>query len=311
MTPPIIGDVYLASFVLKTSIVKSCYSKNPTYWSREFHAPTPQLNSKPAIVDGLALLRVRLSTPSLLQNLIRSRTNHELIQNLKNAQILNTGRIIDAFNATDRGTYVPRGARAYEDAPQILSSNGTATISAPHMHAHVAELLEPYLKEGNSVLDIGCGSGFLVALFSNLVSPPASLRASTGKEEGGNGVKGGKVVGVDFLPDLTSLTTVNLSKTTRLKEMLKSGEIEIHTQDGHKGFAAHAPYSAIHVGAAPDQIPVALIEQLARPGRMVIPVGKRGSQVMLVVDKDVHGKVVETEMFGVMYVPLEEVESLP
>jgi protein-L-isoaspartate(D-aspartate) O-methyltransferase len=60
-----------------------------------------------------------------------------------------------------------------------------------------------------------------------------------------------------------------------------------------------APYDAIHVGAAAPTLPEALVEQLASPGRMFIPVGTE-SQVILQVDKDEQGKVTQKELMGVM-----------
>ena len=53
-------------------------------------------------------------------------------------------------------------------------------------------------------------------------------------------------------------------------------------------------------------MPSALIEQLAKPGRMFIPVGSKGNQAIIQVDKDSNGKVTQTELFGVSYVPLTD-----
>lgn len=82
--------------------------------------------------------------------------------------------------------------------------------------------------------------------------------------------------------------------------MLNSSFVE---GDGWAGWKEHAPYNAIHVGAAAKSVPQQLLDQLASPGRMVIPVGTH-TQMLQVVDKDAQGKVTIYDAFGVQYVPL-------
>lgn len=65
------------------------------------------------------------------------------------------------------------------------------------------------------------------------------------------------------------------------------------------GYAQRGPYDAIHVGAAARTIPPALVEQLASPGRMIIPVGTY-SQRLMQVDKDAQGKITQRDLFGVV-----------
>jgi len=71
------------------------------------------------------------------------------------------------------------------------------------------------------------------------------------------------------------------------------------------GYAEKGPYDAIHVGAAARTIPPALVEQLATPGRMIIPVGTY-SQKLMQVDKDAQGQITQRDLFGVVYVPLTD-----
>lgn len=68
---------------------------------------------------------------------------------------------------------------------------------------------------------------------------------------------------------------------------------------GLLGYAEKGPYDAIHVGAAARAVPPALVEQLATPGRMIIPVGTY-SQRLVQVDKDAEGLVTERDLFGVV-----------
>lgn len=68
------------------------------------------------------------------------------------------------------------------------------------------------------------------------------------------------------------------------------------------GWAEGGPYDAIHVGAAAPTLPQPLVDQLARPGRMFIPVGTH-SQAVLQVDKHEDGSVTKKELFGVVVRP--------
>ena len=68
---------------------------------------------------------------------------------------------------------------------------------------------------------------------------------------------------------------------------------------GFVGYAEKGPYDAIHVGAAAKTVPPALVEQLATPGRMIIPVGTY-SQRLVQVDKDADGQITERDLFGVV-----------
>lgn len=65
------------------------------------------------------------------------------------------------------------------------------------------------------------------------------------------------------------------------------------------GYAQKGPYDAIHVGAAARTIPPALVEQLASPGRLIIPVGTY-SQRLMQVDKDAQGEITQSDLFGVV-----------
>jgi len=81
--------------------------------------------------------------------------------------------------------------------------------------------------------------------------------------------------------------------------------------DGWVGYAQKGPYDAIHVGAAARTIPPALVEQLASPGRMIIPVGTY-TQRLMQIDKDAQGKITQRDLFGVVVrfcSPLDIAES--
>jgi protein-L-isoaspartate(D-aspartate) O-methyltransferase len=222
------------------------------------------------------------------------KSNLELVNNLKSwfiarlftlldGGIITNTRVLDAMQKVDRGMYCQESP--YKDSPQPIGFN--ATISAPHMHAYALEALEPNLKPGMKALDVGHGSGYLVACMAEMVGPT------------------GKVVGIEHVDQLTqkSIKNVNNDKP----ELLTSGRVKLITGDGRKGFKEESPYDAIHVGAAYDGNPVELLEQLNEGGRMFIPLGDSEQQIVLYHKEN--GKIKAKSLMGVRYVPLTSLEQ--
>ncbi|TFK48978.1 Pcmt1-prov protein [Heliocybe sulcata] len=216
-------------------------------------------------------------------------TNAELIANMLRYGVFNSERVAAAMTKVDRANYVLDKNAAYMDSPQRIGYD--ATISAPHMHAHAAENLLPFLHPGAKVLDVGSGSGYLTAVLFHLVDAPSA----EGK---------GKVVGIEHIDELVQWSKENLRRDGLGKEM-DEGRIIVVAGDGRQGMPNEGPYDAIHVGAAAPTMPQPLIEQLARPGRMFIPVGT-SEQKIIQVDKDSEGNVKQQELIDVLYVPLTD-----
>ncbi|KAG5727441.1 Protein-L-isoaspartate(D-aspartate) O-methyltransferase [Termitomyces sp. T112] len=214
-------------------------------------------------------------------------TNKQLISNMSAVRIITNDQVAKAMAQVDRANYVRDPSSAYEDSPQPIGH--AATISAPHMHAYAASHVLSYLHPGARVLDVGSGSGYLAAVFHHLVGPT------------------GTVVGIEHVDELTKWSLENLRKDG-LGEAVDEGKITIVTGDGREGYESGGPYDVIHVGAAAPSTPRKLIEQLASPGRMFIPVGTH-IQSILHIDKDQDGKVTETQVMGVSYVPLTDLDK--
>ncbi|KAF5379011.1 hypothetical protein D9615_006054 [Tricholomella constricta] len=234
------------------------------------------------------------------------KSNKELISNMATAGIFKSDQVANV----DRANYVRHATHfafskihPHPEANLIPEQSGMPQQSArrtwsvplqsqlpipltppPSQHAYATEHLLPYLRPGARVLDVGSGSGYLCAVLHHLVGPT------------------GKVVGIEHIPELVDWSVDNLKKDG-LGKALEDGSIVVVAGDGRKG-----PYDAIHVGAAAPTLPNELVEQLACPGRMFIPVGTY-SQYIQHVDKDANGKVTHKEVMGVSYVPLTDQEK--
>ncbi|GLC38913.1 hypothetical protein PLESTB_000460900 [Pleodorina starrii] len=192
-----------------------------------------------------------------------------LLTKLIDRGTLRTPAVAQTMAAVDRGLFVPEilasTRRAYEDQPLPIGYG--QTISAPHMHATALELLSAQLQPGARVLDVGSGSGYLTACFGLMVSP------------------GGKVLGVEVVPELALRSKRSLRQV--VPPLMDDGTIRIEAGNVLSGLLqTEAPFDAIHVGAAAEQLPPDLVAKLAPGGRMVVPVGPHyATQVLTVVDK--------------------------
>ncbi|HWQ56970.1 MAG TPA: protein-L-isoaspartate(D-aspartate) O-methyltransferase [Bryobacteraceae bacterium] len=165
-------------------------------------------------------------------------------------------RVLDAMRQIPREEFVPPEARvsSYQDDPVYIGYG--QTISQPFMTAFMAELLE--LEGSETVLDVGGGSGYHAAVLGMLAA---------------------RVVSIEIIPALAAVASANLTRTGR------AGNVTVVCGDGSRGWPEQAPYRCISVAAGAPEVPPALIEQLADPGRLVIPVGPMEDQELLVIDK--------------------------
>jgi len=215
----------------------------------------------------------------------KGKSNSSLIDQLKSYNILKSSRVEAAMRAVDRGNYSKSKSAAYQDTPHSIGYK--ATISAPHMHTHALETLEKHLIPGARILDVGSGSGYLTAVMATMVE--------NAKDEEKNGI----VIGIDIIPELVKWATENVTKDN--KALLDKGLLEFKQFDGWEDLKDE--FDAIHVGAAAETIPDALVTALKPGGSMYIPVGTY-SQQMVLLKKDSNGTVTKETQFGVRYVPL-------
>lgn len=152
-------------------------------------------------------------------------------------------RVLEAMRTIPRHLFVPEAEmpHAYEDRPLPIGSG--QTISQPYIVAFMTEQL--HLTGNETVLEIGTGSGYQTAVLARVAK---------------------KVYTIEIRKELAD------EAAERLKR-LGITNAEVKTGDGYMGWPEHAPFDGILVTAAPERIPPPLLEQLASPGRMVIPVG--------------------------------------
>lgn len=183
--------------------------------------------------------------------------------------------VLRAIAATPRHLFVPEAVRhrAYEDAALPIGTG--QTISQPSTQARYLETLQLTGKE--RVLEIGTGSGYQTALLGALASQVFSIeRVRSLAESAQAALKAAGIANVSLL-----------------------------VGDGTLGWSAYAPYDAILVAAGGPEIPPPLVEQLAPGGRMIIPLGAKGAQVLTLVRRTAGGGGLQTTPIGgARFVPL-------
>ena len=210
----------------------------------------------------------------------------DLLQHLQLEGIIKTEKVYKSMLQVDRADFT--SFSPYSDSPKSIGYN--ATISAPHMHAYALQHLDPYCTNNIHILDVGSGSGYLTVALSKMINDT------------------GVVVGVEHIDQLYNKSIENISK--HHSNLLKEKKIILLNKDGRIGLKEYAPFKVIHVGAAAEKIPQALIDQLDKNGRMFIPVGGQyEGQWIYLVDKDEKGNISKQKLFSVSYVPLTDKES--
>ena len=196
---------------------------------------------------------------------------------------------VAAAMAVDRKHFLER-APFYEDRPCYL---GWTTVSAPSSHCRAAAALLPALEDvpGARVLDVGAGSGYVAALLGALAA------AGGGRPT---------CVALEVSEELAARAAANARRALDAAGLPGGGCAFVAVAgDGREGHAALAPYAAIHVGASCDEIPGALVDQLAVGGRLVMAVGAPDApQRLVLVAKSETGLAETTLAAGFVMSPL-------
>lgn len=208
-----------------------------------------------------------------MQEIEYNRQRQKMVQlQLKARGICNPG-VLDAFLSVPRHIFVPDEyrSRAYEDNPLPIGFN--QTISQPYIVAYMVEILKS--NKNVRVLEIGTGSGYQTAILACLCKEVYSL---------------------EIIESLAIVTKQKLEEEGY-------HNIKVKISDGYDGWTKFAPFDRIIVSCAPIDIPMALLDQLAEGGRMIIPIGESHRQKLYLIEKK-NGIISQKETLSVSFVPM-------
>jgi len=189
-------------------------------------------------------------------------------------------RVLAAMARTPRERFLPEGLRSQAYADRALPIACNQTISQPYIVALMSQALG--LSGGESVLEIGTGSGYQAAVLAELAR---------------------EVVTVERHAELSQ-------QAGRVLEELGYRNVTCLSGDGTLGWKDRSPYDRIMVTAAALQVPPALLEQLGEGGVMVIPLGPPDHQVLQAIRK-VSGRPSPTSLAACRFVPLVRADGEP
>ena len=185
-------------------------------------------------------------------------------------------KILDAFSKVKRENFVPGELEKeiYEDTPLPIGKG--QTISQPYTIAVM--LSEIGLKKGQKILEIGSGSGYVLALISEIIGEK------------------GKIFGIEIISELVA----------KSKEALALGNyknVEVYNRNGSEGLPEKASFDRILISAACREIPKKLLNQLKDGGILLTPRGPRFEQALVVIQRKGDKFVTKKEIPGFIFVP--------
>jgi len=218
----------------------------------------------------------RSGTMGINQFAAEERARLRMVETQIRARGVTAPAVLAAMARVPRHRFVPveYQRQAYDDAPLPIGFG--QTISQPYIVAYMTEVLD--LDPSHSVLEIGTGSGYQAAVLAEIVR---------------------EVHSIEIVPELASQARGALAAAGYDNVRVRAG-------NGYAGWPEQAPFDRIIVTAAPPSVPVALVEQLAIDGVMVLPVGTT-SQEVRILRKSADGVTSETTI-PVRFVPMVDKE---
>jgi len=201
--------------------------------------------------------------------------NTQMVEKLDKIFPLNDN-IKKAFLAIDRKEFVPSGLsfKAYNIDALPLAND--STISSPLTVAKMTTYLE-IDKSVDSVLEIGCGSGYQAAILSKLIR---------------------RVFAVERIGSLVKIAKERYKK-------LKIYNVNLKHDDGQIGWRNYAPFDRILFSATAEEIPQGLFEQLSDGGILVAPIIHNNEEVIMQFKKQ-NGRIIKKELEKAKFVPIKK-----
>ncbi len=201
------------------------------------------------------------------------RARRRMVTRQLRARGIEDERVLTAMGRVPREAFVPAELvdHAYDDAALPIAAG--QTISQPYIVAAMCELLS--LDGSEHVLDVGTGSGYAAAVLDEIAS---------------------SVVSIEVVPSLAAQAREALDRTGH-------EAVETRVGDGRLGVPDRAPFDAIAVAAASEDVPPPLYAQLAPGGRLVLPLGRASGQRLVRLVRSEDGPV-ETASLTCRFVPL-------
>ncbi|MEO1816904.1 MAG: protein-L-isoaspartate(D-aspartate) O-methyltransferase [Acetobacterium sp.] len=183
--------------------------------------------------------------------------------------------LIEFYHHLDRSYFIDNEMKEYADLDKPLSIGFEQTISQPSLVLEMTRILEPEMD--SQVLEIGTGSGYQTALLARFSKT---------------------VYTIERIAELSETAQKRLETLGYTNIVYKIG-------DGSEGWEEEAPFDRIMVTAAAERIPDEFIDQLARGGKMIIPVGPPELQELVLVFKDDDGQVYQQTVDLVRFVEMK------
>lgn len=211
---------------------------------------------------------------------VKQRT--QMVKELQERGYIHSEKLAKAMRTVPRENFMAKKFKKhsynkYSPFP-IPPFDSNHTISAPNTYPLFYEPID--LQEGDKCLEVGMGSGYGAALLKEIVGDQ------------------GTVITIETNPKTYEFGKKNLKNAGY-------DNITIIHGDGTKGYPPKAPYDKIIVTASYVEVPKPLVNQLAAPGKLVMPLGHRRQQFLTLLTKNENGKIEKQRLERVLYVPLK------